>query len=487
MRSFRYYLVPVLSVFFIGSIIGFSAAQVQSRSNPLVISNDDPLPRDLFVEMAKLINPSIVSIAASMSHPRSRYGMHDPFWQFFEEYMGPGRRWHQEERKAQTIGTGFIIDPKGLIVTNNHVALAAPEIKVQLIGDRNKLYDAEIVGTDERTDVALLKIEPERALKAVQLGSSKGLKVGEWVAAFGNPYGHNFSISKGIISAKGRRLEEINSLPFLQTDASINPGNSGGPLVDSRGFVVGVNTAIDARAQGIGFAIPIDHVKELLPQLKKHGKVIRGYIGIRFMDVSIRAARELDLESTRGALVVSVLPGGPADKGGLEPYDVIVKFEDKDIRASDDLKNAVLDHPVGKTAKIVVVREGQRKNLSLKISEPPNQWQAQFRGNQQSQKRSAKKSPQQKVEAGFKVVNFNKRLARKLGIDSKSPRGPIIQDIDPRGPAAQSGLKVGDIIIDVNRKRVKTAQQVYQRLKQGTNLLRVTHDGQVSLIFMDIQ
>jgi serine protease Do len=438
----------------------------------------EPLPANAFIELNKLVNPSVVSISTSsrpLQMQRPRRG--DPFFDFFEEFMGPQGPGGQ--RPAQALGTGFIIEADGLIVTNTHVVNAADSIKVQLSGDK-KLYDAELVGKDERSDVALIRMKGGgKSLPTVKLGSSEAVQVGEWVAAFGNPFGHTNSMSKGIISAKGRTIEEINAYPFLQTDASINPGNSGGPLVNLKGEVIGVNTAIDARAQGIGFAIPIDSVKSLLPQLKEKGKIIRGYLGVNLADLDFRSAQQLGLKSPEGALIVNVIPGSPAEKGGLRLYDVITKFGDRDVNSARDLQNAVLDQPVGKQASVEIQREGKAMKLSLQTSE--------------SEKSKARTVPKPKAVAGkespyklgFKLTPLTAAVAQDLNLPYQKREPPVVTDILPDSPASNSPLRVGDIILDVNQKPVTSVSDVNKKLKDGVNVLRIQRGEMVSLVFIE--
>ncbi|MEK7354883.1 MAG: trypsin-like peptidase domain-containing protein, partial [Bdellovibrionota bacterium] len=288
-----------------------------------------PLPANLWIELSKLVNPAVVSITTS-ARVRQRgggRGYRDPIQEFFEEFYGgqipggpPGNGGRGQPREQMMgLGTGFIIRDDGLIITNNHVVEQADIIKVQLDSSDGKLYEAEVIGRDARTDLALIKIDAKKKLPYAQLGESKSVQVGEYVAAFGNPYGHAHTMTIGIVSAIGREIAEINRFPFIQTDASINPGNSGGPLVNAQGYVVGVNTAIDARAQGIGFAIPIDNVKQIVAALEKDGRIRRGFIGVGIATVDEDIAAQLGMkDAPRGVLVTQVLRGGPADKAGIK-------------------------------------------------------------------------------------------------------------------------------------------------------------------------
>ncbi|MEO0336831.1 MAG: trypsin-like peptidase domain-containing protein, partial [Pseudomonadota bacterium] len=315
------------------AIISTSVAESKTLAK---VSKGDPLPANRFVELAKLVNPAVVNINTTSipKTQRNRRRNQDPFFDLFEQFANP--YYGRPQRPAQSLGTGFIIRENGLIITNNHVIEKADIIKVQLDENSKESYEAKVIGRDPKTDIALIKIDAKKKLPIVEFGSSQDLEVGEWVAAFGNPYGHGHSMTKGIVSAIGREIDELNLFPFLQTDASINPGNSGGPLVNLRGQVIGVNTAIDARAQGIGFAIPIDNVKSILKELETNGRVERGYIGIYMTDVDPRAAKELELKSSSGALVAQVMADSPAEKAGLQPYDLIYELAGKKIESTRD-------------------------------------------------------------------------------------------------------------------------------------------------------
>lgn len=448
----------------------------------------DPLPANLFVELARVVNPSVVSVAADIRPQRMRrggFGGRDPFFDLLEEFMGPqGIPREQDDSPrdtAQPIGTGFIIDPDGLILTNNHVVEASNSLKVQLI-DNPTLYPAKVIGRDPRTDIALIKIDAKHKLPAVKLGSSESTKVGEWVAAFGNPYGHTFSMSKGIISAIGRKIRELNSIPFLQTDASINPGNSGGPLVNTKGEVIGVNSAIDARAQGIGFAIPIDHVKTLIPQLKKSGRIVYGYIGVEIAPITAQARQALKLKNSKGALIANVQPGGPAAKGGIQSLDVITSFGGKSIDDPNDLIDAVKDTPIGKEVKVSLMSEGKSKSVSLKVGEPPKDPYQISQASEPAQLPGQKQAPNQ---LGFKIVDYSDRVAKQFNLRSNGPKGPVIAEVEAESLAGQSGLRPGDIVLEVNRKPVKTANDVIKQLGSGTNILRVKNGERISIVFIE--
>jgi serine protease Do len=363
-------------------------------------------------------------------------------------------------------------------VTNNHVIEGADEIQVQVPGDK-KIYEAKVVGRDARADIALISIKANHKFPTVTLGNSGAVQVGEWVAAFGNPFGHSNSMSKGIISAKGRSLHELNAFPFLQTDASINPGNSGGPLVNMTGEVIGVNAAIDARAQGIGFAIPIDSVKGLLPQLKAHGKIIRGFLGVNLADLDPRSARQLGLKSSDGSLIVNVIRGSPAQKAGIKVYDVVTKFAGNEIKSSRDLSDAVLDTPVGKPVEVELVRNGKSVKLSVTTQE-----------NTKLAKLTAARPKTISGETaahglGFKIARLTSSVAKELEIPYSRREPPVVVDIQNGGPAAEGGLRAGDIILDVNQEKVSSVKDVQKTLRKGPNILRVQRGDMVTLVVVE--
>ena len=339
------------------------------------LKKGEPLPSDLFIQLAKKINPAVVNISTS-SRPKvqrrqGRPQYRDPFFDLFDKFLHPPHGGPRQQRPQQSLGTGFIIRKDGLIITNNHVIDNADVINIALSNSK-EVYTAEVVGKDRRTDTALIKITAKKDLPFVELGDSDNLQVGEWVAAFGNPFGHTNSMSKGIISAIGREIDELNKFPFLQTDASINPGNSGGPLVNTQGQVIGVNTAIDARAQGIGFALPINNIKAILPSLEKEGGIRRGFLGVNLTDVGPRDMASLGLKSTDGTLITHVIIKSPAAKAGLQPYDFVIQFNDKEVKSTRNLIDAVADAGVGKTVTLKIIRKGKKRKIKVSPRPPPS-------------------------------------------------------------------------------------------------------------------
>lgn len=434
----------------------------------------EPLPQDLFINLAKLINPAVVNISTTYlpkQLPRDPRRGRDPFFDFFEQFMGP-----MQQRPAESLGTGFIIREDGLIITNNHVIDKADIVKVQLTDSDEKLWDAKVIGRDAKTDIALIKIEAKKSLPVARLGSSGDLQVGEWVAAFGNPYGHGHTMTKGIISAIGREIDEINLNPFIQTDASINPGNSGGPLVNSQGQVIGVNTAIDPRAQGIGFAIPIDFVKTILPQLEKEGTVRRGFIGIQMGELNEQVAQYLNLKSTDGALVIQVVPDSPADKAGFREYDVITEMDGQKTKSWREVQKIIARSTISKELPVKVLRNGKTVSLNVKVGDQP----AEMRMSDQPRKKyEGQKAP---FSLGFRVADYSAGLAQEMGVPPLRTPGPIVIEVEPNGAAMMSGLEPGDVILDVNRTRVQKAKDLLKALKKGSNVLRVLKRNGVVLM-----
>lgn len=466
------------------------------QKTPPVLKLSDPLPANLFVELAKAINPSVVNISTSVI-PRGRQLYRDPMLEMLEQFYGQqlAPRPQPGKPRRMGLGTGFIIRDDGLIVTNNHVIEGADIIEVQLTENSDKQYKAEVIGRDARTDIALIKIKPDTKLTVATMGSSEEVQVGEWVAAFGNPYGHGHTMTKGIISSKGRSIEEINKFPLIQTDASINPGNSGGPLVNSKGLVIGVNSAIDARAQGIGFAIPIDEVKKIIPLLEKNGSIRKGYIGIQPGDLDYQAAQALGFDEYRGAAVLG-LGQGPARKAGLKVYDIITEINGKKIRDARDLMNTIADMEPGTKAKFKILRGERTQEITLTVDERPDEKKlsALFgRGNNNEDENSeASGSAQTESPAntpfnlGAQISDLTKELRDEYNLDS-SLKNPMITFIDRGSLASRIGLRVGDIILSINKTEPASAKDAIAALKKGTNTIRVARGRGITAITFDLR
>lgn len=443
----------------------------------------DPLPANAFIELAKAVNPAVVNISTRIlpRNPRGGTRNRDPFLDMLERFYGMPIQ-PQQQRPQNALGTGFVIRADGLIVTNNHVVRGADEIDVQFSTEK-KLHRAKLVGSDDKTDVALLRVDLKN-LPVLALGSSSETQVGEWVAAFGNPLGQGHTMTKGIISAKGRDLTDINRFPLLQTDTPINPGNSGGPLVNLRGQVIGVNSAIAAGAQGIGFAIPIDEVKAILPQLETLGRIRMGFVGIGLAEISPEDATALGLGEVEGAMVAQVQPGSPADRGGLRPYDVIVQINKRQIKSAADVSAEVASLPVESTADFKILREGKERTLKVKIGERPESADAGNRGG------PGRPEVPRGVEApkrlGFEVAAVNDALRREFNL-SPSINGVVVLRVESRGVAANSGLLPGDLILDVNRQPVRAPSDLMSRLKSGAvNVLRIARQDDILFIRLQV-
>ena len=378
----------------------------------------------------------------------------------FRRFFGDQPR----EFRQKSLGSGFIIDKDGYILTNNHVVEKAEEIKVKL-SDQKKEYDAQVIGTDPRTDLALIKIKGAGDLPVAHMGDSDALEVGEWVVAIGNPFGLEQTVTTGIISAKGRVIGAGPYDDFLQTDASINPGNSGGPLFNLKGEVVGINTAIVAGGQGIGFAIPVNIAKRLLPQLKK-GRVVYGYLGVYIQDLTPELADSFGLTEAQGVLISDVISDSPAEKAKIQKGDVVLEYDGQQVKDRYQFTKMVGNTPVGKKVKIVVLRDKQQKTLWATIGEVPEQQQVA----------SAPSKPEETGRWGFTVQDISPRIVDQLGLPDDT--GVVITQVEPNSPAQEEGLQRGDVIIEIEHQPVKDMadfkQYIEQNQKQKKNTLLLT-------------
>jgi serine protease Do len=348
-------------------------------------------------------------------------------------------------------GSGFIIDEQGYVLTNHHVVANTDAIEVAM--SNGESYEASLVGSDEKFDIALLKVDADRTFPSVELGTSSGVKVGQWVVAIGNPFGLDFSVTAGVVSAKGRTIGHSAYDNFLQTDAAINPGNSGGPLFNMAGEVVGVNTAIVKGGQGIGFAVPIDMVRSILPQLKNKGYVERGYIGVRLQPLTERLAETYDVNKDKGVLIASVLKDGPADDAGVRRGDIVTSFGGKRTKTVQSLMFAVAEHAPGDTAKLQVWRDGDKKTLKLTLAaRPESQPRAQ-------ENRSGSGGDR---KLGVSIEPVSEDVARQLGL--KSTAGVVVTDVARDMPAAKA-LQPGDVIRQVGANKIEGVQDFHSALE----------------------
>jgi serine protease Do len=384
---------------------------------------------------------------------QSPFGRQNPYEERnpFEDFFGPQSDGGSTDNfREKSLGSGFIIDREGYIITNNHVVDGADEVKVKLAN--GKEFDAKIIGRDSKTDLALIKINGSSDLQPLKMGNSDDTKVGGWVVAIGSPFGLEQTVTAGIVSAKGRIIGSGPYDNFIQTDASINPGNSGGPLINTNGEVIGINTAIVTSGQGIGFAIPINTASDVIPQLKNKGQVTRGWLGVSIQDITPELVKSFGLKEKKGALVADVVKDGPADKAGIERGDVIVEFDGKEISESKDLPRIVAAVPVGKNVTVKLLKNGKTINKDVKIAQMEETTTA------------TAKAPVRK-QMGITVQNITPEIGRALGL--KSASGAVIAQVEPGSPAADAGLQRGDVIREVNRKSIKNVDEFFLNIEQA--------------------
>jgi len=429
-----------------------------------------PLPS--LAGLVKQLQPAVVNVYTTQvikPRTRSRRGR-DPFMEEFfggpdvyQRFFGGRSR----ELKRNSLGSGFIVSADGHIITNHHVVADATEINIKLTDDRT--YKAKVVGSDPKTDVALLKIEPKGKLPTVFLGDSDRLEVGDWVVAIGNPFGFGHTVTAGIISGKGRELRQGGYDNFLQTDAAINMGNSGGPLFDTRGNVIGINTAIIAGGSSTGFAVPINLAKGLLPQLRSKGKVSRGWLGVGIQNLSEDLAENFGVKAKEGVLISQVYPDSPAEKASLKPGDIIISINGKNVADTRQLmrKIALLSPQI--KAKVKVLRDGKHKTFTVTLGER-DQGESVALG---------KKEPEPKeARLGLSLLPLSPRTARKLGVDERL-RGLVVSDVSADSPAA-GFIRRGDIILEVNRRPVtslKEFQRAANKSPRKKVLMKIYRDG----------
>jgi serine protease Do len=427
-----------------------------------------------FVALAKKLRPVVVNISTTqVSEGRGQqefgnpFGEDDPFNDFWKRFFGgPLPRGPQRQR---SLGSGFIIDGDGSILTNNHVVENAQKIVVKLADEQE--YEAKVVGRDSKTDIAVIKISAKTGLTAASLGDSDNLEVGEWVMAIGNPFGLDSTVTSGIVSAKGRHIGQGPYDNFIQTDASINPGNSGGPLINLHGEVIGINTAIFSRSGGnigIGFAIPINLVKELLPQLRGKGKVTRGYLGVLIQKVTPEIAESLGMDRPHGALVANVSKDGPAEKAGVKVGDVIVEFDGKEVRDSGDLPIIVARTPVDRRVRMKVLRDKKELQLTVNVGELKDE--------------EVVASAPEKGELGMTVQRLTPQIAESLGLEKTD--GVVVSAVDPGSTADEAGIRRGDVILEVDRKAIRSIDEYKKAIagiRKGKGVLLLVRRGENTL------
>jgi serine protease Do len=414
-----------------------------------------------FADLAEKLSPAVVNIEVK----RSGAGFTSPE-EMLEEFFGKRRSEPPRRRRSvPSSGSGFVIAAEGFIVTNDHVVADADEIEV--IFNNGEKLSAEVVGRDPKTDLALIKVTPSKPLVTAPLGNSDEVRVGDWVMAIGNPFGFEHTVTVGILSARGRNLRSGPYDDFLQTDASINPGNSGGPLIDMAGNVIGINTAIRAGAEGLGFAIPINMAKGLLPQLRDHGGVTRGWLGVQIQRITPPLAEEFGLDEPKGALISQVFDDSPASKAKLEHGDVILEFNGKSIDDFDDLPRQVAATPPGSAVDVIIQRDGKRKTLQAVLE----------RMEDEPLQLAHRESPT--TDWGFDAQELTPRLAEQLALEDTS--GVVVTNVEPDGAGDSAGLQRGDVILEANRKAVNSLKDLKKQLDDDDTAVLLVRRGDGTL------
>ncbi len=438
---------------------------------------------DSFADLAAKLLPAVVNVSSTQTITAQNGGPDvgpevpmfppgSPFEQFFKDFLnrnhrgGQGDDQPEPEQRLQSLGSGFIIDPSGLIVTNNHVIDGADRITVTL--QDNTTLKATVVGRDESGDIALLKVQPDKPLPAVQFGNSDNARVGDWVLAIGNPFGLGGTVTAGIVSARGRNIHQGPYDDFIQTDAPINRGNSGGPLFDMDGQVVGMNTAIyspSGGSIGIGFSIPSNMVKNVVAQLREYGHPRRGWLGVRIQEVTPDIAESLGLKETTGAMVAGVNKGGPAEKANIRNGDIILKFNNQDVKDMHALPLIVADSAVGDSVPVVVWRNGKQVTLTARLDEKPDDVQD---ATATEKPKVDETKPTDISGLGMKLAPITPDLKDKFQLSAKQ-KGVVITEVSPNGTAADRGLKPGDVVVEVQQAEVSTPADVQKRIDAVRN------------------
>ncbi len=473
-------VAPVL--FLLAAVVGLTPQQSNARAAP-----------DGFADLADKLLPSVVNISTTQV-VEGRPGIEvpivppgSPFEEFFKEFLERNQP-RQQQRRATSLGSGFVLDAEGHIVTNHHVIQDADEITV--IFQDNTRLDAKVVGRDPKTDLAVLQVQSPTKLSPVRLGNSDASRVGDWIIAIGNPFGFGGTVTAGIISARGR---DINAGPyddFIQTDASINRGNSGGPMFNLAGEVIGINTAIfspSGGSVGIGFAIPSNSARPVIDQLIRHGSVRRGWLGVRIQTVTDEIAETMGLKSTAGALVASVIEKGPAEKANIHAGDIILEFDGKPIDNMRRLPRLVAETEIGKDVPVKIWRNNKELTVHVAVAALAEEEEAVA----STAPPPAGAIEKQDVPAlGMSVATINDRLRSEFNLDDDT-KGVLITTVDPRGPAAAEGIKAGDVIVEVSQEAVATPADVLGRVKaakdSGRKSVLLLVEGEAGLRFVALR
>ena len=465
-----------------GGIAGFALAQAGDAPPPLSLPN--VTKQQGFADLVATVKPAVVSISTTQQVKRSpglQFDQNAQLNQMLREFFGPnaGQMLQQQsQRPVHALGSGFIIDPAGYIVTNNHVIDDATDIQITLAS--GSVYNAHIVGRDTKTDIALLKINAGRNLPYVAFGDSDRERIGDWVIAVGNPYGLGGSVTAGIVSGSKREISEGPYDDFLQIDAPINPGNSGGPLFDQGGHVIGIDTAIyspTGGSVGIGFAIPSNVARRVVADLREHGHVTRGWLGIAMQEITPALSKAMGLPASEGVLVDSVTPDSPAAHAGLEQGDVITAFNGQHIESPRDLAFAVADTPAGKSVDVSVMREGHSRTVEVTV------------GTEHAQKLASANPGEAHGRLGLELSAVPEDQRQQLGISG----GAVVANVNPGSPADESGLQSGDIILRVGQHKVTSPGDAVAQIRAGENVRRsavpllVMRDGQTAYMALQLQ
>ena len=475
-KNNSYFIVTNFFVFFFYIILVNGA---NSKSAP-----------NSFADLAEKLSPSVVNISTTTvieqkSRPMPSFPPGSPFEDFFKQFDKPGNK----KRRAQSLGSGFIIDKTGYIITNNHVIDNAEKIMVILYDDTS--FEAKVVGKDPKTDVALLKIDPKKInLKAVKFGDSNKLRVGDWVMAIGNPFGFGGTVTAGIVSARGRNLSGSYD-DYIQTDASINRGNSGGPLFDMKGNVVGINTAIFSQSGGsvgIGFAVSSNLAKQVTDQLKQYGRTKRGWLGVLIQEISDEIAESLGMKTARGALVSSATEGGPAEKAGVKTGDVIIKFNNIEIKNMKELPKVVAGTPVGKSVPLVILRNGKELTLKVTLGELELAEKENLISN--SNKKNTKTKQYDKL--GFTAEELSEKNKSKFNLKNVDG-GVVITSVKNDSTAQKAGLTPGMVIVRVGQIEVNSIEIIDEAIKNAIKqkrkalLLLVKVEGGTRFVALELK